>query len=843
MLRPYLGNIGHFSAIIAFVSALLATYAYWQASRQSSSLEEKSWITMARRTFYVHSLAILAVCITLFTIIFNHYFEYHYAWDNTSWSLPLGYAISCFWQDQEGSFLLWMFFDVLVGLALIGQFSFSKKGNATFEAPMMTIFAAVQAFLASMILGVVLIGDFKLGSSPFLLLKESMPNLPVWKSNPNFIPTDGNGLNPLLQNYWMVIHPPTLFLGFSLTLVPFAFGMAALWKKKYTEWLKPALPWTLLAAVVLGTGIMMGGIWAYETLNFGGYWNWDPVENAVYVPWLVLVGSFHTMLMARRNSTALKYAYILVVVQFILILYSTFLTRSGILGNASVHSFTDLGLSGQLLVYLVSFIALACWLMAIRWKELPKDEKEISTYTPEFWIFAGVLLLVLAAFQVIVTTSIPVYNKIGETFGLNLNLALPANQIKHYTDFQFWFFAIIAALTGVAQYFWWKRVDKQSLKKLYNPLIISLFISSIVIFVAKVNNWKYIILLTTSLFSIVANASILVDVIKGKWKVAGGAITHIGVALMLLGIMFSSAYEKVVSINRSGQEIFADSDKESRENVMLWLNRPLQVGDFSLTYKGQFVDVRHVPGYIEKRFIQPIPGSNYKGITKADIMDGDKLFYKRGDTIEYEAENTYYQVAYEPKGEKSFNLYPRFQINEKMGNVASPDIKKFWNKDVYTHVTYIQDDRERDWGLSEDYQVALKDTFFLNDYVVILDEVQAINQVDGLPLKAGDAAAMATLRILERDGEKIIRPTFVIKDNEVWSKPEVSNELGLRIQLTHIDPVTGLFTFSVSRGQREFIVLKAIEKPQINLLWIGTLMLIIGTSIAVVRRFRIAQTT
>lgn len=840
MLRPYLGNIGHIAIILSFVSALIATYAYWQASRNTN--QKNNWTKIARATFLFHGLAIITIVITLFAIIFNKYFEYHYAWDNSSMSLPLGYAISCFWQDQEGSFLLWMFWNVLVGAILILQFSVAQKRKkaSVFESPTMAIFSAVQAFLSSMILGVVIFGEFKLGSSPFLLLRESMADIPIFQTNPDFVPKDGNGLNPLLQNYWMVIHPPTLFLGFSLTFVPFAFAMAGLWKKQYTEWVKPALPWTLLAAVVLGTGIMMGGIWAYETLNFGGYWNWDPVENAVYVPWLVLVASFHTMLLARKSSTALKYSYILVTAQFILILYSTFLTRSGILGNASVHSFTDLGLSGQLLIYLLSFIFFAVILMIARWKYLPSDEKEITTYTPDFWITTGVLLLLLAAFQVIVTTSIPVYNKIAEVFGIDLNMALPANQVEHYTDFQLWFFIGIVGLTGVAQFFWWKRIDKISVNKLLNPLIISLLLSSIVIVFAKVDNWKYILILTAALFSIVANSSILLDVIKGKWKVAGGAITHIGVALILLGIMFSSGYSKVVSINNTGQEIFANAEDENKENVILWLNRPTKLKDFSLTYNGQFVDVRNVPGYIEKRFIQPIPTSNYLGIARADIMDGDKLFYHKGDTIEYEAENTYYQVAYEEKGKKPFNLYPRFQVNEKIGNVASPDIKNFWNKDVYTHVTFVTRDEDREWSVPEDYNVAMKDTFFLNDYVAILEDVQGTSEIEGMALNEGDAAAIATLRILDRDGERIVRPTFVIKNREVWSRPVVSNELGLQVQLTRIDPQTGLFSFAVSRGQREFIVLKALEKPHINLLWIGTLLLMIGISIATIRRFRIA---
>ncbi len=841
MLRPYLGNIGHISVIISFVAAVVSTYAYWQATRPqvlSNKQVTDQWLKFARGAFYVHTLAIFTICASLLSIIFNHYFEYHYAWDNSSWSLPFGYAISCFWQDQEGSFLLWMFWNVVLGVLLINT-TLRKTRNASIEAPTMTIFALVQVFLASMILGVVIWGDFKVGSSPFLTLKESMPNIPIWKTNPDFVPKDGNGLNPLLQNYWMVIHPPTLFLGFAMTLVPFAFCMAGLWKKQYTEWIKPALPWTLTAAVVLGTGIMMGGIWAYETLNFGGYWNWDPVENAVYVPWLVLVGSFHTMLMARKNSTALKYTIILVLAQFILIVYSTFLARSGILGNASVHSFTDLGLSGQLLIYLLTFIVVSVVLSTIRWKHLPQDEAEISTFSREFWVFSGVLMLCLASFQVIVTTSIPVYNKIGEIFGAKLNMALPTNQVEHFTQFQMWFFVLITALSGVAQFFWWKRVQKNSLNKLINPLIVSLLLSAVIITFAKVNDWKYIILLTAAMFSIAANGSILLDILKGKFKVAGGAITHIGLAVMLIGIMFSSGYSKVVSLNFSGAKIFTN-ESDNKENALLWLNRPTELSEFSFTYKGQFVDVRNAPGYIEKKYVWPVPGSNYKGIARADVVDGDKTYFKRGDTLEYEAENTYYQIEYSDKDGKKFNFYPRVQDNEKMGTVLSPDIKKFWNKDIYAFVSGPPTaEDERDWSRPEEFAVAVGDTFFINDYVAILENVEGIKEVDGIALSEGDAAARASVKILDRNVAVTMRPVFAIRNREIWSKPEVNTELGVRLQLSKIDPVSGKFAFTVSRGQREFLVLKATEKPHINLLWIGFFMIIVGITIAAVRRFQL----
>lgn len=838
MLRPFLGQIGHGFVIFAFIFSLVASYFFLLNGGKNES--SKRLYTWAKRAFWIQTIAVIGVCTTLFVIIFNHYFEYHYAWDNSSLSLPLGYAVSCFWQDQEGSFLLWLFWNAIVGCVLMLTFNWKKDNVKGLYSPTMGIISLIQVFLSSMILGVILFEELKIGSDPFLLLKQSMPNLPIWTTNPDFIPKDGNGLNPLLQNYWMVIHPPTLFLGFSLTMVPFAMGVAALWKKVYKDWIHIALPWTLLGSVILGTGIMMGGIWAYETLNFGGYWNWDPVENAVYVPWLLIIAAYHTLFLAKKSTTSLKYSFILVVAQFVFILYSTFLTRSGILGNASVHSFTDLGLSGQLFIYMAFFVVGAIALMAIRWKELPKDNKELETYTPDFWILMGVLTLSLASFQVILTTSIPVYNAIGEALGFNLNWAMPTDPIEHYTTFQMWLFVVAVILTGIGQYFWWRKVKGKDLSNLITPLIITLLASLALFSITKVTNWKYIILLTASVFAVVSNIGILTDLIKGKIKVAGGAMAHIGVALMLLGIMYSSAYENTISINNTGMEIFSDSETESKENVLLWLNREYKIKDFELNYKGEFLDVRGVPGYIEKKYVSPLVGTGFKGIAKAPIVDGADTLVQRFDTLAYEAENTYYQVNYKEKDGADFNLYPRFQVNEAMGNVASPDIKRFLSRDIYSHVTYVTRDEDREWSTPMDYNVALRDTFFLNDYVAILDDVVGLNEVDGMEIGEGDAAAMAVLRLLERDGEKIMRPTFVIKDGQVWSKPVTNRELGVRAQLSRIDPISNQFTFSIARSERDYIVLKVIEKPLINLLWLGILLLIAGTLIATVRRFQVA---
>ncbi len=877
MIHTTVGQLGHFFVILSFVTALVATVAYFLSALgrqnlvQVQPVEElqlayagessfggkvgrkkitpsaqsplptapsDEWKPLARWAFYIHGAAVLGVIACLFSIIFNHYFEYHYAWSHSSRALPVRYMIACFWESQEGSFLLWLFWNAVLGSILI------RTAGSKWEAPIMTIFALVQVFLASMILGVVFGDTFKLGSSPFLLLKEAMPDAPIFTADPNFIPKDGNGLNPLLQNYWMVIHPPTTFLGYALTLVPFAYCIAGLWRNQPIEWIRPALPWTLIGGMVLGTAIMMGAYWAYETLNFGGYWNWDPVENSVYVPWLVLVGSLHTMLIAKRSSTGLKTAIILTISTFLLVLYSTFLTRSGILGNASVHSFTDLGLSGQLLVYLLVFVVMAVVLAARKWKHIPSDEQEASVYTKEFWLFIGATVLCLAAFQVIATTSIPVYNKILESFGKVSNLALPADQITHYNKFQVWFFVVIALLTGVGQYMWWRKLEDKKWDALVTPAILTLLISAGLIAFSAVKNPVYMALLVAAVFALVTNATILVGIIRGNYRLSGGAISHMGLALMLIGILYSAGFSKVISINNSGlliskQDEFTKNDnKENKENTLLWLNQPERMGTYQLTYRGQRIEARDMPGYIPRKDVMVIEG-DFHGIAQRDIEQNGKVYHKKGDTLALYPENTYYEVEYrEPTG-KVFSLYPRAQVNERMGLLASPDTRHKLNQDIYTYVNSVPNPSdENKWEKTETYSVAVKDTFFLNDYVAILDDVARTNEVEGMDIGAADAAVRAKVRVLDKNGEHILSPAFVIKNRMVAHPAEVSDELGVRIQLNEIDPRTGKFTFAVNRTQRDYIVMKAVEKPLINLLWIGTLIVVLGFFLAVVRRFR-----
>ena len=827
MINTFVGNFGHLSTLIAFVSALVTAFAYSQYFK-ANELDKPSWRRFSRVSFYVHAVATVMIAGSLFEIIYHQRYEYFYAFSHSSKALPVHYMISSFWEGQEGAFILWAFWNVVLGLLLVHT-------NKFWEAPVMVVFALVQAFLISMILGVV-VGDLKIGSSPFILLRDAT-QAPIFEVNPDFVPEDGTGLNPLLQNIWMVIHPPTLFLGYASTLVPFAFLIAGIVTKRYAEWIRPALPWAIFSAMILGMGIIMGAYWAYVTLNFGGYWNWDPVENAVYVPWLILVASIHTMITFKKSATALKTSIVLVILSFILVLYATFLVRSGVLGDASVHSFTDLGLSGQLLIYMLFFMAVAIFLAVRAWKHIPSSPNEASTYSREFWIFLGAITLSLMAFQVIVPTSIPAWNALVESFGGISNMAPPAVQVEFYTKSQLWFAILIALLTAVGQFFWWQKMDKKALKDaLLVPYIVAMLLAAAIIVVTKVYEWKYILIVLSGVFTIVANSVILVKLLKkSTFKLAGGSLAHIGLGMILIGIMFSSGYSDVISLNMSGLT-YSNSweDEMNKEHVLLWINKPTQMKDYTVIYRGRQKKVEGVPEYVPANLL-----ASTGKVNQAVALEDYQTYFKKGDTLQLVLEeNDYFKIDYFQNEKLQFSLSPMSQFNEGMGGlISSPDSKIYLDRDLYTYVAAMNDFSDPEWKEDEIYEVSPGQQFHIADFVTYFDGVEVLKELEGYTLKEGDIALKAKIRVLDYDVEKILEPTFIVSDNQVGKLPVEDADLGLKISLENILPEQNKFVFKVNQYQKDYVVMKAIVKPYINVLWIGTLLMLLGFSVAIYRRF------
>ncbi|MCU0437620.1 MAG: cytochrome c biogenesis protein CcsA [Raineya sp.] len=854
----WIGSVGHLLVLISFVSAITSGLGYFFSQRKEDLSEEsQSWLKFGRTSFFVHSGAVLGVVLVLFSIVYNQMYEYFYAYDHSSNDLLVQYMIACFWEGQEGSFLIWIFWNVLAGGILIWK-------SKTWEKPVMSIFALLQVILTSMLLGVVFFDSFKIGSSPFVLTREVL-DLPIYNPafretyNPNFIPKDGSGLSPLLQNYWMVIHPPTIFLGFALSFVPFAFAMAGLATKKTKEWLRPAMPWTIVSSAILGLGIVMGAYWAYETLNFGGYWNWDPVENAVYVPWLTLVAALHTMLTARNSSSSLKASIIMLSVTFFLVLYSTFLTRSGVLGDASVHSFTDLGLSGQLLLLMGVFVVVAIWIMFRYWKFIKPDNKEITTYSPEFWTFVSATILFLAAFQVILFTSKPVFGQ-----------SPPSNPMELYGSIQGFFAILVAIFSGIGLFYWWRKINPQ--KSLYQtlalPILVSMVLSGVLIFFLENNEdlqkeflaakgqfgktalawFKYlliILIIASTMFSLVANGSLMFQVLRKNPRLSGGAVSHIGIALMILGIMYSAGYSKIISDNNSGLVYNKDAPEEfNKKNVLLWMDEPNRMKDYIITYKGMYVEAQGYPGYINQKYVRSLANDPYKLVAIKDISYNDKSYFKKGDTLTTRPENLFYRVEYRTKSGKLFNLFPRVQMNgiRKGEVVASPDIRQELGKDLYTHVTTIYPDPEkgREYSETQEIKVHPKDTFLLNDFVAVLEDVKRVTEIDAQKLTENEIAVKATVKIIGKNAQYTAEPILLVnqKENKMANIPEILPELGVRLTFKNIDTEKGEMIFSADVGEKDYIIMKAMEKPMINLLWIGSLVIMVGFMIALWRRMK-----
>ncbi len=324
---------------------------------------------------------ICAASLLLWLLIFENDFSVEYVAAYSSTTLPTIYKISAFWAGQQGSFLLWLLIHAMVGAFL----TFRRTSAAA-----LGIYFLLQSVLVFLVLA----------KSPFAEHSAQV--------------FEGVGLNPLLQDFWMAIHPPIIFVGYALLAVPFALSLGSLLTEAASQsWLEEARKWTLAAWSFLGAGIFIGGYWAYKVLGWGGYWGWDPVENSSLVPWLLAAVLLHLINLARKKSVVLAQAHVAATFTYALVIYGTFLTRSGILGDFSVHSFagTSIGMTIALANALVLIGGLA--IIFAKAKELPQGELYKSYGESTFIILLSCLLLIFIASIVWIGMSMPLLSQLA----------------------------------------------------------------------------------------------------------------------------------------------------------------------------------------------------------------------------------------------------------------------------------------------------------------------------------------------------------------------------------------------------------------------------------------------
>lgn len=533
--------IGKVLIYIAFITSVAAVITYFFKLRGKIKSPNIPGLF-----FHLTVTSVVLASAYLLNLILSHQFQFTYVWEYSSRDLGTALLMSTFYAGQEGSFLLWTLFAVITGVFLL---TYIKKYKG-FESPVMMTYSLIITFLTFLLIL----------KSPFNYVWETFPG----EASVGFTPEDGRGLNPILQNFWMVIHPPVLFLGFVGMAVPFALAIGALLNNKFNEWVGIATPWLLYGTGILGLGIILGGYWAYGVLGWGGYWSWDPVENSSLIPWIIGIAAVHTFISQKKTGGYKKTNIVLAILGFIFVLYSTFLTRSGVLSDASVHSFVQPGMEVYivLVLFILSFLILSAVLFAVKFKKLKSENKQEETpfFSRENIMYIGALLLIASAAIIITGTSMPMITK-------------STVEISFYNQMNMPLAILIMVLAGLAFYLDRKKGSMEKFRKrIILPAVLSL-IGTVILFFTGADNLYYSVFIFVSLLVFFISVEKITELIRAKKSTFGAALGHLGLALFFLGIIGSGKYS-------------------SEENIELEKNMPVEALGYTFTYLGdeQFID-------------------------------------------------------------------------------------------------------------------------------------------------------------------------------------------------------------------------------------------------------------
>lgn len=501
-------NIGNLALAFGFIAGLGALPLYFLVARGRMHL-----LSAARVLAVALAAGVaLASAFQMYNIL-THQYQFAYVRNFSDNELPTLLLATTFWAGQSGSFMLWSLWCTIFGLVLIAGLR-----RSAWEPFVLTPYMLVALCVTGIMWA----------SGPFATLPDAVQ--------------DGKGLNPLLQNYWMAIHPPILFTGFTTLAGPFAFAVAGLWRRDYDGWVAMARPWTLLAWACMGTGLALGGFWAYESLGWGGFWGWDPVENSSLVPWLVASALLHGLIIQGARGSMKRSNLALATVGYMTVVYSTFLTRSGVLGDFSVHSFVDLGLMNYLLVFIGVFALLGFGMLAWRWREISRRIIYTDVLSREFGLLVCVALFVIIALIVGIGTSMPVISMLpGFGKQVSVDLAWYGPNIAPFGLFLLLTMAI-GPLLG------WQKSRYGSLARLLKwPAILTVA----VLFGALLLNVTYpvaLLFIGAAVFATLTNAAVIMRIWRTGPLRLGGYFSHIGVGLLFVGVVGTAIYKQSVTL-------------------------------------------------------------------------------------------------------------------------------------------------------------------------------------------------------------------------------------------------------------------------------------------------------
>ncbi len=410
--------------------------------------KDENYLILSRQAVYLHFLTLAFAMLVLIYLLVLPDLSVIYVVQNVNHALPLFYKITAVWAGQAGSMLFWNF--------LLALFSVLAVNHVQRKEPVLVPYMILILMATSMFFSI--LGNFTETSDPFVLWHQNGVPLAA---------NDGRGLNPLLQHWAMTIHPPILLTGYVAFAVPFSIAMAALMSGRMNlNWTRLVRRWTLFSWFSLGTGIMLGSKWAYEELGWGGYWAWDPVENASLMPWLTGTAFLHSILVQEKRGMLKVWNMVLVSISFLMCIFGTFLTRSGVV--SSVHAFADSNLGPFFVAYMVLVICFSVYYIVTNLQRLRSDRPINSFISREAGFLFNNVLLVVMLFTVIWGTMYPAFTE----FFFHERVSVSA---IWFNKFMAPLGLILMFLTGAGPLLAWRTTAPETLlKNFFWPLVAGL---------------------------------------------------------------------------------------------------------------------------------------------------------------------------------------------------------------------------------------------------------------------------------------------------------------------------------------------------------------------------------
>lgn len=764
--------LGTFLIVTAIAMALLATVSYVLVIRGN-----RPALMYGRFGVYAALGAVVMAWTLMLTLFLARRFDIEYVNSYSSRDLDFFFTIAASWAGQPGSFMIWVLWGCIASTFLVQR---SKH----FEPYVLGVMMLVQAALLV----------FVLILNPFKPLIDPLTGLVT-------TPADGRGLNPLLHNFWMIIHPPVLFIGYALSTVPFAFAVGALLRHDYDTWVTRALPWTIGAWSFLGLALLLGGYWAYETLGWGGYWGWDPVENSSLVPWIILTALLHGMVLQRSQGALRKTNLLMALSVYVLVFYATFLTRSGVYANFSVHSFVAEGIFESLVGFLVLLFVGSLGLFLWRWRDIPSRSLSDKFFSRDSFFVLAIIALVVTALVVGVGTSMPVISAIpgvghtlqglmGQAFELD-DGTLMNPQAQPFEDGRFSlapsFYqqttpplgVVIVVLMTIGPLLGWRDTNMRHLLRALRWPAAAAVVAAIVAMLVNVRDLLALFYVAGGTFALGTNLVMLVRTLRGGWMRIGGYLSHVGFAIMVLGLIGSSAY----------------ATPEARIS--------LSPGESTRLYGYEF------------------------------IFNGYKLDEQQRGVLDFSVSD----------GRTTFSAKPYLYENERMGaTMTTPSIHSFIWHDLY--IAPAGFDPERDGkrpvlGQGETVAMGPYEVTFLGFNI----DREAMMSGNGV-LRVG-----APLRVLYEGQVLDLEPAVQVVNNPDTGEQEleyVPAELpgGASLTVVSLDPNSRrVMLAGTGNGLDDLPVVPAkgiiavSVKPLVVLVWTGVSVMVLGGAIALLRRF------